>query len=123
MKKLIFLFAFTFIGQQAFSQMYIVTLSSVSTFHPSGCNAPTGEDLCLTKTDPTGAQTYTCIPTYIHTTSTPLSILNQELNSIISQGYKLIETNNGYNSSGNLGNGLISNTSLQTGTTWYFAIP
>ena len=42
MKKLLFVLAFTFIGQQAFSQMYIVTLTAVNATHPSGCPATTG---------------------------------------------------------------------------------
>ena len=121
MKKLLFVLAFAFIGQQAFSQMYIVTLSLVSSTHPSGCDYNNTEDLCLTKTDPTGAQTYTCINENISQSSTPISILNQELNNILinNPGYKLIETNNGQSSS----NGLIDGNSLNYGTTWYFAIP
>jgi len=119
MKKLLFVLVFTFIGQQAFSQMYIVTLSFVSASHPSGCDSDNTGELCLTKTEPSGAQTYTCIQENISHSSTPVSILNQELNNIITQGYKLIETNNGHSDS----NGLIDANGLNYGTTWYFAVP
>ena len=59
----------------------------------------------------------TCIPSYIHDGA--LISLNQELNSIISQGYKLIETNNGYSDQ----NGALDNGRLNVGTIYYFAIP
>ena len=92
MKKLLFVLVFVFVGQQAFSQIYMVTLSYVSSSHPSGCDTDNTEELCLTKTNPSGVQTYTCIQSNIGATSTPLSILNQELNNIITQGYKLINS-------------------------------
>jgi hypothetical protein len=112
MKKLLFVLAFTFIGQQAFSQMYIVTYHEITSGTGVNC------DHVLTKTDPSGNQTFTCIDRYIGDQAQSLSILNQELNSIISQGYKLIETNTGSHT------GLINNSSyLNLGTTWYFAIP
>jgi len=117
MKKLIFLFAFAFIGQQAFSQMYIVTLSEAYSNHIA-CNQ--GEYV-LSKIAPNGNITYTCLTYtegYLGYNSDGLAIINQELNSIISQGYKLIETNNG-NNFGGLTNGMV----LNRGTTWYFAIP
>ena len=121
MKKLLFVLAFTFIGQQAFSQsgLYIVTLSFVTPSHPSGCDSDNTDELCLTITPPTGVQTYRCISKYIHTSSSPLLILHQELNDIILLGYKLIETNNGDSDR----NGLIKITELNAGTTWYFAAP
>jgi len=37
MKKLLFVLAFAFIGQQAFSQMYIVTYTNATGAHPSSC--------------------------------------------------------------------------------------
>jgi len=61
--------------------------------------------------------------------SNSLSIINQELNSILNQGYKLIETNNGARIASNTGSGqvmnsgLIGSTAVNTGTAWYFAIP
>ena len=51
--------------------------------------------------------------------SNSLSILNQELNIILNQGYKLIETNNGQSDN----NGFISDGNVNYGTTWYFASP
>ena len=109
MKRLLFILPFIFIGQQAFSQMYIVTLGPE--------NACGMSQLTLTKTDPTGNQTNVCISDGIQQGA--IGQLNIELNSIISQGYKLIETNNGYSDN----NGLINNYSLNVGTAWYFAIP
>jgi len=116
MKKLIFLFAFAFIGQQAFSQMYIVTLSLAEPSHVQSSQEP-----ILSIIDPNGTITYRCLgATSIAYNSDVIGIINQELNTIINQGYKLIETNNGY--SGN-NNGFIDNTGVNYGTTWYFAIP
>ena len=111
MKKLLFALAFTFIGQQAFSQMYIVTIGGGSI---NGCLS---NERTLTTVTPTGTETHTCIPAYI--SDGALISLNQELNSIISQGYKLIETNNGYSDQ----NGALDNGSLNVGTIYYFAIP
>ena len=89
MKKLLFVLAFAFIGQQAFSQIYIVTISASGV---GGCIS--NSELTLTTVTPTGTETHTCIPEAI--VNGALISLNQELNSIISQGYKLIEVNNGY---------------------------
>ena len=115
MKKLLFVLAFTFIGQQAFSQIYLVTLGSPNA---GGCaDSQSTDTLTLTKISPTGVQTHTCISS--HVWNGALISLNQELNSIVNQGYKLIETNNGYFDA----NGLYSGTALNRGTTWYFAIP
>ena len=55
MKKLLFVLAFAFIGQQAFSQIYLVVLSESYT---GSCQQ--GE-ITLQKTDPTGATTNLCI--------------------------------------------------------------
>ena len=124
MKKLLFVLAFAFISSQSMSQIYLVTLSDYNT---GNCSTNPYE-LTLTKVTPTGVQTQTCIPKHI--SNGALISLNQELNSIISQGYKLIETNNGTHSGldGNYsvitpGNGLINGGSLNLGTSWYFAIP
>jgi len=116
MKKLLFVLAFAFIGQQAFSQMYIVTIAD---YFIGGC---TSSQRTLTTVTPTGTETHTCIPAWI--SEGALISLNQELNSIISQGYKLIETNNGLDwSSSGTNNGLINEESINKGTTFYFAIP
>ena len=116
MKKLLFVLAFAFIGQQSFSQMYIVTLSAVDPV-VSGCDYSLGEGT-LTKTHPSGTQTYTCITMNNWPNTNGLSVLNTELNSIINTlpGYKLIEivAND---------NGVISNSDLRTGVIWFFAAP
>ena len=114
MKKLLFVLAFAFIGQQAFSQMYLVTIASYSI---GGCSYSNPEERTLTTVTPTGTETHTCIPAWI--SEGALISLNQELNSIISQGYKLIETNNGYSDQ----NGTIAGSELNNGTIYYFAIP
>jgi len=111
MKKLLFVLTFAFIGHQSFSQMYIVTIAYNSL---AGCSS---DQRTLTTVSPTGTETNTCIPSLI--SQGALISLNQELNSIISQGYKLIETNNGYSDN----NGTIDNVSLNYGTIYYFAIP
>ena len=116
MKKLLFVFAFAFIGQQAFSQIYIVTLSYAINNSHSVC---LGTQNVLWKIAPNGNVTYTCLGgTSIDNNSDVIGVINQELNAIISQGYKLIETNNG-----NGANGFISNYNINYGTTWYFAVP
>ena len=56
MKKLLFVLAFTFIGQQAFSQIYIVTIGLES------INNCASNERILTKVTPTGIETHTCIP-------------------------------------------------------------
>ena len=118
MKKLLFLFTFTFIVGQAFSQMYIVTYTSVSSTHDANCNPSAGYDRVLTTVDPAGAVSYICIQeSSVAQTSNSLVVINQQFNSIINQGYKLIETNSPNGST------LTSNTKLVVGTMWYFAIP
>ena len=83
--------------------MYIATLAD------SDINScAIASEITLTKVTPTGTETHICIPIYIN--SGALISLNQELNSIISQGYKLIETNNGDISTDQ--NGLINATRL-----------
>ena len=111
MKKLLFVLAFAFIGQQSFSQMYIVTIAD---YNIGGCIS---SERTLTTVSPTGIETHTCIPKLINQGA--LVLLNQELNSIISQGYKLIETNNGHSDQ----NGTIDYQELNYGTIYYFAIP
>jgi len=120
MKKLLFVLAFTFIGGQAFSQMYIATILDQYYLPSAGCiNA----EHILVKVNPSGVQTTTCIPETVQDGG--LITLNQELNSIISMGYKLMQTLPG----GNLGGqssvgGYISDSGyLRPGTTFIFAIP
>jgi len=118
MKKLLFVLAFAFIGQQAFSQMYIATLVNESNFPTAGCLF---SQVVLVKVDPTGNQTTTCIQREVQNGG--LITLNQELNSIVSQGYQLMETNFSLDSDGGYG-GLVRDGYLNNaGATFIFAIP
>ena len=118
MKKIFFLLAFAFIGTQAFSQIYIVATVPYYEFESAGCNS---YDCVLVKVDPTGNQTTTCIQREVQYGG--LNTLNQELNSIISQGYKLIETSYALDSDGGDGS-LVNNGNLNLdGATFIFAIP
>ena len=122
MKKLLFLLAFTFIGQQVFSQMYIVSVLSYSEFDTLGCNS---DDVVLVIVDPTGNQTTTCIKDKVEKGF--LISLNQELNNIVALGYKLIETSYPEDediSGGQQGGSLINgNGSANEGSVFIFAIP
>ena len=90
MHKLLFLIAFTFIGQQSFSQIYIATLLNPGQGWDSfGCNS--SSEVALLGYGPSGDETVTCISRYV--SSGGLAELTQALNSITSQGYKLIDTN------------------------------
>ena len=117
MKKILFVLAFAFIGQQAFSQMYMVTYGYKSSNHPSNCPSNV-----LTKIDPTGNVTYTCIDNVrIYDDPSAIVTINQELNSIINQGYKLVYTSS---MKGNETAGTIDENGYVTSyTIWYFAIP
>ena len=127
MKKLLFVLAFTFIGGQVFSQMYIVTLTGVELSHPSGCPAggSFSPQFLLTKVDPSGAVTYTCLDHSLSLAEDPgaLVTLNQELNNIISQGYKLVYTSSSEPGGSDGMVGGIDNDRLNYHTIWYFAIP
>ena len=107
MKRLLFVLTFTFIGQQAFSQFYIVSIAHKDI---AGCS---GAELTLTKVPPSGPQIHTCITKAI--VSGGLEQLNIVLNSIESQGYKMIETVSVIN--------LISDWDLNSGTAFIFSIP
>ncbi|MDG1719072.1 MAG: hypothetical protein P8H17_04520 [Flavobacteriales bacterium] len=85
MKKLLFVLAFAFIGQQAMSQIYIVTTNYYSV---GGCSNASPYYITLSKTDPAGNTTNICIPK----TNSGISTFTQELNSIVNLGYNLIET-------------------------------
>tara|TARA_Y100001954_G_scaffold59256_1_gene64084 strand:- start:1657 stop:2013 length:357 start_codon:yes stop_codon:yes gene_type:complete len=118
MKNLLFILVFTFIGQQAFSQIYIATLVDSYHFSSAGCN---NNEFVLVEVNPTGNQTTTCIEDQVKYGG--LITLNQELNSIISQGYQLIETSFPLDSDGGYG-GLVRNGYINDdGTTFIFAIP
>ena len=114
MKKLLFVFAFAFIGGQAFSQMYIVQISSVSSNHPQNCSLG-NDNAVMTTIDPQGNITYDCMPnggTADHGAQ-HIKDLNQQFNTIIGQGYKLVASD---------ATNDISTNGLPRGT-WYFAIP
>ena len=121
MKKLLFVLAFAFIGQQAFSQMYIVSIVQRDI---SGCST---YELVLLTISPTGTITKTCIPSGVNnsgnsTTYDPtngLALINQELNSIMSQGYKLINTDYGNSTY----QGLQTSQAIASGVSFYLAIP
>ena len=128
MKKILFILTFAFIGHHAFSQMYIVTYSNAwgVPLHPSNCTP----DYVLTKVDPTGNVTYTCVDhKRIFEDPAALVTINQELNSIINLGYKLIYTSstqdvNGPATEGGPVTGTINADGfVSSPTIWYFAIP
>jgi hypothetical protein len=99
MKKLLFVLAFTFIGYQAFSQLYSVLIETSKSDHPSGC--PSTQNInsswidgVMTTISPTGSITYNCLPgslTGDHSvTEASYLLIHQELNNIISMGYKIV---------------------------------
>ena len=127
MKKLLFVLAFTFIGQQAFSQMYLVVISGCAATHPSGCNTLTGNSWSvnvMTTVDPLGNITYDCLSSPTYNDGASIAIINQKFNSIISQGYKLIDSDGNNSLSGftSSGNPNPVNNYILNGA-WYFAIP
>ena len=92
MKKLLFVLAFTFIGQQVFSQLYIVSVLSIDSDPTSTCTY-SGYDLAIYVVDPTGAETVTCIDDDVDEYG--LKTLAQVLNNIIAQGYKITNIQTG----------------------------
>lgn len=121
MKKLLFVLAFTFIGGQAFSQMYMVLIQD---FNVNNCPG-SWDELTLTTITPAGVINMSCIPNLIDDPNPGLLAINQELNSIMSQGYKLINIDYGStipSGSGSV-NGLQDGDQIRTGTTFYLAIP
>jgi hypothetical protein len=96
--------------------MYIVTVFSINQNHPfyNSCSNH-NYDVVMTTIDPTGNLTYQCLPNGggIYNNGNNIALLNQEFNSIISQGYKLVLKDEESN---------ITNTTTINGT-WYFAIP
>tara|TARA_B100000902_G_scaffold137093_1_gene135302 strand:- start:278 stop:625 length:348 start_codon:yes stop_codon:yes gene_type:complete len=115
MKKLLFVLAFAFIGQQSFSQMYIVTVCGLSSTHPSNCSS-NSYDVVMTTIDPLGNITYDCMPQggQVAYNGNHIALLNQKFNSILSQGYKLVSTD--------ADNDITVGADYMNGA-WYFAIP
>jgi len=118
MKKLLFVLAFAFIGQQAFSQMYIVAVTHPENNHPNplGCSTSSSYDRIMTTINPQGNTTHQCLPYGVGSElgegGGNLVLINQEFNSILSQGYKLIDSIPNVNLQGYQDYGI-----------WYFAIP
>tara|TARA_B110000444_G_scaffold41875_1_gene37868 strand:+ start:149 stop:484 length:336 start_codon:yes stop_codon:yes gene_type:complete len=111
MKKLLFVLAFAFIGQQAFSQMYMVTIGE-DLF--GGCSS--NNEVTLTTISPTGSITHNCVLRYDGPNG--VAVINQELNSIMSLGYKLINIDYGGEEAG-----ITDGGALNLGVTYYLAIP
>ena len=132
MKKLLFVLTLIFLTNNLYSQVYMAILNISNSVTNPGTNNPSGciDEYVLVKIDPSGNITYDCLgATILYDDYTPLSNLNKGLNSIINQGYKLINITNpsphGGATTNQNGGGLISNTgtNLEIGTAWYFAIP
>mgnify|MGYP001212469848 CR=1 FL=1 len=120
MKKLLFVLAFTFIGQQAFSQLYIVVATDNNCSVP-GPGGGTGYELDIIT--PSGVKTQKCI-------EESYAQLNIELNNIISQGYKLFHIQDATELSSVLSNSSIPNINEAVKkedypfyTKYYFAVP
>jgi hypothetical protein len=120
MKKLLFVLAFIFIGQQAFSQMYIVTINHLHGNHPSFCSSASNSDAVMTTIDPQGNITYDCMPYLdgLYFNGNNIALLNQKFNSILSQGYKLVATD----TDNDITRIEYSSNNFPQGA-WYFAIP
>jgi hypothetical protein len=113
MKKLLFVLAFTFIGGQTFSQMYMVTIGE--DFN-GGCAS--NNEVTMTTISPTGSLTHNCVLRYDGANG--VAVINQELNSIMSLGYKLINIDYGGDQDEA---GLTDGGELNLGVTYYLAIP
>lgn len=84
MKKFFFLLAFAFVGQQAFSQMYIIT----EKYDGNVSTQPTFDSVFVT--DPTGVTVSYSIPHQLINISEHNAQLSQIINNVISLGYKII---------------------------------
>jgi hypothetical protein len=128
MKKLLFVLVFTFIGGQAFSQMYIVSLQDPTDYDNNslGCGSL---ELLLIKVDPSGNQTTGCIMGKVNVANpnSGLGVLNQEFNTIINSGYKLVTPLTFSDRDLVVGfwntNGGTNDIMITTPHTWFFAIP
>ena len=120
MKKLLFVLAFTFIGQQAFSQMYIVIINQLNSIHPSNCSFTSNNDAVMTIIDPQGNITYDCMPKVdgLYYGGNNIALLNQKFNSILNQGYKLVATD----TDNDISTIETISSNFPQGA-WYFAIP
>tara|TARA_B110000483_G_scaffold194391_1_gene231599 strand:+ start:73 stop:429 length:357 start_codon:yes stop_codon:yes gene_type:complete len=84
MKKLLFVLLFTFIGQQAFSQVYIIT----EKYDGVGGQTLTFDSVFVT--NPLGVTTTHSIPHIYYSTIDHNSAFNLILNNVINLGYKII---------------------------------
>ncbi len=84
MKKLVFLLAFVFIGQQAFSQMQIVSVIMNDNY----CST-SNDSITVYTVDDTGNDYHFCTHREV---TLGMPDLNLHFNTIISQGYELINT-------------------------------
>ena len=122
MKKLFFLCAFLFMSMQIQAQMYIVVIADPDNTAEDNCSDG-GEKVIIT-IDPFGDQTLTCIPK--SGINGGLSALNEHLNSIIAQGYKITHyIGSGVGNAGGDQMGLLdfSDGELEDHTTFLLAIP
>lgn len=113
MKKLLFVLAFAFIEGQAYSQMYMVTIGEHLI---GGCSS--NNEVTLTTISPTGSITHNCVLRYDGANG--VAIINQELNSIMSLGYKLINIDYGGDTDEA---GVTDGGALNLGVTYYLALP
>ena len=126
MKKLLFVLVFAFIGQQALSQMYIVSLQNPINYNNNsiGC---TSQEIVLIKVDPSGNQTQVCITSKVSVANpnSGLGVLNQEFNAIINSGYKLVTPSNFSDRDLVVGsyNGAVNELHISVPHTWFFAVP
>ena len=120
MKKLLFIIAFAFIGHQAYSQMYIVSILY------DDVNSCGNYEYTLATISPSGVLTKTCITNGLQNSTTltnGLIAINLELNSIMSQGYKLIHTDTPGDDNVNGGVLNVGGATIKAGTIYYLALP
>ena len=118
MKKIFFLIAFAFVGKQSFSQIVILHVGDFQAGTDTTCVY--NIDRHIIKVDEFGNTSDFCI------NCGDIGALNQELNDIASQGYKLVSTSsNTADPGGYAVSGLLSSNGIITtnGFTFIFAIP
>ena len=86
MKKIFFLCTLLFMSIQIQAQMYMVSTVAYNNLTSAGC---VSGEIVLLIVSPDGIQTTNCIPV---TLTDGLIALNQQLNSIMDEGYQLIES-------------------------------
>ena len=123
MKKPFFLLCIFFMSIQLQAQIYIVAMVDDSDMDDVSCDYV--NQRVLTIVDPTGEQTFVCIPDHIEEGG--LIQLNEVLNNIVAEGYSLIHTSYSHNNtySNSSSSGLVVNNGFLngSGTTFIFAVP